>query len=479
MKRTKGDPTVATGIIPDSARAQGVLHGHVPSFSVVDMLEKVAAGLIKSSVQPSKHSVLPASAGASSSPAQDAGRKVGNVGSNPAVNALGIVILLATCVHAQQPSVIQRVLNAVTTAQASGVITNNGQASHQAVLIVTDDGSGNCVGVTTAGRLEYSFDNSTYTPFGTPQVFSYPTATSGTASTIFYGSGIFPYLRFNLAGPLSANCSVTVWYTGGFTAATVQTVPPVQQIQQPFVNYLGAFKSVTVPFNGQNSHQMWMTTSNAMGQTCASTDIWGVALYGRVVGGTADLNHLISYIEAPGGATTNLGGPMNGGGIFNSLLINATPSGSAATHCLLNVWYAGSIGAPLPAVASFAGVSSSVVAGFPVAINQCSLTLPVAVTAGNTTVISSGFTVGQGQSMRICQLLMTTPTAAAIATLKTSAAGGTCGSPTTLGTFNMAVGVPVSFGNGLGSVAVIAPQLDLCLQATTGNVNGILSYDWQ
>ena len=397
---------------------------------------------------------------------------------------LGVVLFASLDLPSQQPTVIVRALNAVTTAQASSVLTNTGQASHQAVLTVTDDGSGNCTGVTTAGRLEYSFDTANNPPtsfsaFGSPQVFSYPSAASGTATTIFYGAGVYPYVRFNLAGPLSANCSVTVWYTAGFTAGTVQTIPPIQQIQQPFVNYLGAFKSVTVPFNGQNSHQMWMTTSNAMGQTCGATDIWGVVLYGKVVGGGTDLLHQIIDIEAPGGASVNLGGPTQGGGIFNNLSINATPAGSAATHCLLNVWYAGSVGAPLPAVASFSGPNSSVVAGYPVPINQCSLTLPVAVTAGNTTVISSGFTIAQGQSMRICQLVMTTPTAAAVATLKTAAAGGSCATPTTLGTFNMAVGVPVYFGGGLGSVAVIAPQLDLCLQAATGNVNGILSYDWQ
>jgi hypothetical protein len=48
-----------------------------------------------------------------------------------------------------------------------------------------------------------------------------------------------------------------------------------------------------------------------------------------------------------------------------------------------------------------------------------------------------------------------------------------------LGTFNMAIGVPVSFGSGLGSVVAMTPAQDLCVGATTGNVNGIVSYDYQ
>ncbi len=37
-------------------------------------------------------------------------------------------------------------------------------------------------------------------------------------------------------------------------------------------------------------------------------------------------------------------------------------------------------------------------------------------------------------------------------------------------------GVPVHHGSGLGAVAVVAAGLDVCILATTGNVQGIITY---
>lgn len=119
---------------------------------------------------------------------------------------LGVV---ASSAWAQPTSLIQQLLNATGTAAPSGDVNNVGQTGHQAYLTFSNAPSHTCSSPSATGQLEYSFDNTTFTAFGTPT--SSTTVGSGTA---YVGQGAFGYVRFNLVSFDTTNCRATVWYTG-------------------------------------------------------------------------------------------------------------------------------------------------------------------------------------------------------------------------------------------------------------------------
>jgi hypothetical protein len=396
---------------------------------------------------------------------------------------LAALLLLSSSGLAQQVA-FQRILNAVTAPTASAAVQNVGQGSHQVTLFVSTTGAGSCTGT---AQLEFSFDGSTWVSFpSSPAIqsftFLFPSAATQTYS--FFGSGTFPQVRFNLTAFTSSGttCSATAQYSGSSGGSgSIQTVGPAGVTFQPFVNYqtVGA-ATVSVPNSGQTYHQLSVTLTNIGGQTCAATDKYTLALNGS--SGSPVYSNVIVNLAIAGSGMNGFTAQAVGFGLgsFQAITVIAQQSGSPGTHCILNVYYSGSFSGSLPTVSSFLpGTSTTNGISYPVPTTQCALSNPIAVTAGTTSVIVIASGVLNTATIRVCQLVITTPTAAAVATVSSAATGGACASPLTFGTFNMAIGIPVSIGSGFGNVLVLPIARDLCLGATVGNVNGIVSYDYQ
>lgn len=135
-----------------------------------------------------------------------------------------ILLLLACCgVILGQPSVqFNKLLSNVSMTGPSGVATNVGQIGHSAYLFFTNAPSHTCSSPNATAQLEYSFDNSIWTAFGSPQ--SATTVMSGQA---YIGQGAFAYIRFNLVSFDTTNCLATVWYAGTSQPLAIQLNGPI------------------------------------------------------------------------------------------------------------------------------------------------------------------------------------------------------------------------------------------------------------
>lgn len=123
--------------------------------------------------------------------------------------ALSILLLAGACALGQSPVLIQNLLLSGAAAAASSPVNNVGQIGHSAYLSFTNAPSHTCTNAAATAQLEYSFDNSTWTAFGSPMASS---TVSGGQSYI--GQGGFAYIRFNLVSFDTTNCRATVWYVG-------------------------------------------------------------------------------------------------------------------------------------------------------------------------------------------------------------------------------------------------------------------------
>lgn len=133
------------------------------------------------------------------------------------------VLTLGSIAHAQNLGDVgltnsnQKVLNAVTAAGTSAVITNLGQDFH----ILCYETTGN---VTFQMRLEFSFTGNTNDFFALSD-----DATSQTAGCV-YGQGTYPYLRANLLSFVGTG-TMTAYYTGNFSGS-MPTTGSLNQSQQ-------------------------------------------------------------------------------------------------------------------------------------------------------------------------------------------------------------------------------------------------------
>lgn len=107
-------------------------------------------------------------------------------------------------------------------------------------------------------------------------------------------------------------------------------------------------------------------------------------------------------------------------------------------------------------------------------MTACDSSAVVSVAAGATAAIAAGVS---GRRIRVCAFSLSADTAATTAQWK-QGTGTTCGTGTAnlSGAYNMAVGVPLTSGSGLGELFKTAATADLCLTAVTGAVAGLVTY---
>lgn len=120
----------------------------------------------------------------------------------------------------------------------SGTLTNIGQSNHQVVLVFSNAPSHTCSNKTATGQLEFSYDNTNWLVFGSP------TAAITSANTaIWFGSGAFPFVRFNLTSFDTTNCRVSGYYSGILGGALSTQVTGQQPVGQ---QVLGSLRPIVI-----------------------------------------------------------------------------------------------------------------------------------------------------------------------------------------------------------------------------------------
>lgn len=133
------------------------------------------------------------------------------------LDILAAVLLFQVSGHAQLQALFSN-----ATAPQTAIISNSGQVGHFVYLQLSNAPSQICSpgGASTNASLEYSFDNSTWSAFGSPQSAIQDV---GVVAQLYVGGGLFNYIRFNLRGFDTTNCRATAYYTG-FTQLALQSV---------------------------------------------------------------------------------------------------------------------------------------------------------------------------------------------------------------------------------------------------------------
>lgn len=127
-----------------------------------------------------------------------------------------VKVMRGGVVHAQgRDNVYQLVFNAITGAQNSGILRNNGQSQHY--LWVQMANAGGVCGLTGGGAIplgmQGSYDNVNWFNMGSGLV----NLVNGNGVNV--AGGAFPFLRVTYP-TTPVNCSATVWYTGAITPTT-------------------------------------------------------------------------------------------------------------------------------------------------------------------------------------------------------------------------------------------------------------------
>jgi hypothetical protein len=134
---------------------------------------------------------------------------------------VGIGLLLAGTLAGQRSDTIYQVLTTdnSSTNYISGNVNNIGQAGH--IVIVTFFSLCENLGITA--QLEQSFDNSTWTGFGSPQGGTLQSTALVTPPNpaLYYGAGAYPFVRFHIysVGP---TCPFNVYYSGSVNTTSIQ-----------------------------------------------------------------------------------------------------------------------------------------------------------------------------------------------------------------------------------------------------------------
>lgn len=135
------------------------------------------------------------------------------------------ILFLVLPAMAQQTVVQLLFTNATSFPTITAPISNQGQTGHFVQLQLANASGQTCSFPSVQAQLEYSFDNTNWTAFGSPQTGYQITS----LKTINYsGSGLYNYVRFKLLTFNSSTCVASAWYTGTSTPAfgTVQGTFP-------------------------------------------------------------------------------------------------------------------------------------------------------------------------------------------------------------------------------------------------------------
>jgi hypothetical protein len=379
------------------------------------------------------------------------------------------LLFVSTGIALSQQSVFVRVLNMVTGPTVSPIVRNIGQASHQVTIYVTNT-SGTCGG---SGQLEYSYDGITFVPFtGSEAVVPFSVATPGLSTFLVSGQGVYPQIRFNLTSFSGGVCTLTAQYTGAPAASgALQTVGQTSVFAQPFNLFSGPTSAVaTVPTGGQNFHQLFGFLGNNGANTCGQADGWHIILYGLPASNSvAPAGNLIDQFILQGSPGPGKAfGPFFGLGNFPIYNVDLFAQGMGNVNCTLSLWYSGVANGPVMPTSSSTNPSSP--------IEQCQSQRNINVAAGATSVIVP---FSSGSTILVCQMILTTATAGTTANIRFGTSGTNCGTiQQTVGTYSMAVGVPVTLGGGLGFALAAQVNTDLCLSATTNAITGSVFYDY-
>jgi hypothetical protein len=114
------------------------------------------------------------------------------------------------------------------TGPGTATVQNTGQLGHQIYLLLSNAPGHTCVTPLVAGQFEFSFDNSTWTAFGSPVAMAagFPPFATSLAYT-YLASGTFNYVRFNLTGFDNTSCLLSAWYTGSAQPIYLASQGPV------------------------------------------------------------------------------------------------------------------------------------------------------------------------------------------------------------------------------------------------------------
>lgn len=130
--------------------------------------------------------------------------------------------------RAQQSNSVYGTLLTNSGVATSANVLNVGQVSHLVAVHYSNAPAQTCVAPTPTATLEYSFNNSTFIPFG--QTIN---INDSQIDQTYVGNGLYPYVRFKLTA-INSNCLATAYYTGTLSG-----------IQQTTTN-CNAFKQTTI-----------------------------------------------------------------------------------------------------------------------------------------------------------------------------------------------------------------------------------------
>jgi hypothetical protein len=122
--------------------------------------------------------------------------------------------LLAGSLAAQGP-VVKQLFNAAS-AGSSVEVPNVSQQGHQGYVSFSNAPAQTCSVPALVATFEASFDESTWTAFGSPLLINQALSIipSAPLTYTYYGSGIFNYVRFHVTSFDTTHCLLTAWYTG-------------------------------------------------------------------------------------------------------------------------------------------------------------------------------------------------------------------------------------------------------------------------
>lgn len=143
---------------------------------------------------------------------------------------IGLLILCCALLGQQTNTVYSTLFTNVSAsiiAPITGSLTNIGQSNHQVVLVFSNAPAHTCSTKTANGQLEFSYDNTNWLVFGSPT-----DAITTPNTAIWFGSGAFPFVRFNLVSFDTTNCRVSGFYSGILGGALSTQVTGQQPVGQ-------------------------------------------------------------------------------------------------------------------------------------------------------------------------------------------------------------------------------------------------------
>lgn len=118
-------------------------------------------------------------------------------------------------------SIYQTIYTNATVAIASGTVPNIGQVGHQVFLVFTNAPAQTCTAAANVvlASLQFSYNNSTWFNFGSPQTTIAQTA----LNLSYFGAGAYPFVRFTVGLFDTAHCIMSGFYTGSSSSSALAT----------------------------------------------------------------------------------------------------------------------------------------------------------------------------------------------------------------------------------------------------------------